>query len=61
MQQGFKSNLRSFYCELNPLIQFLVDTKAKLLAMPRHDRTRMAARFDSGIRLAAGHVSIVGR
>ena len=39
-----RASLRSFYCELNPLLQFLVDTKAKLLTMPRHDRTRLAAR-----------------
>lgn len=39
-----RANLRSFYCELNPLLQFLVDTKAKLLTMPRQDRIRLAGR-----------------
>lgn len=34
---------QSFYCELNPLLQFLVETKARVLAMPEQHRLRLAA------------------
>ena len=35
---------KCFYYELNPLLQFLIETKARILAMPRRDRLRPAAR-----------------
>ena len=34
-----------FYCELNPLLQFLVETKVSVLAMPERDRLRIASRL----------------
>ena len=37
---------RCFYCELNPLLQFLIETKARVLAMPERDRLRLAARVE---------------
>ena len=40
-----RANCRSFYCELNPLLQFLVGAKAMVLAMPGQDRMRLAARL----------------
>ena len=33
----------SFYCELNPVLQFLIETKARILAMSERDRIRLAA------------------
>ena len=38
-----RANLVSFYCELNPLLQFVVAAKAAVLTMPHHDRIRVAA------------------
>ena len=35
---------QGFYCELNPLLQYLVDTKARILTMPAAERLRLAAR-----------------
>lgn len=40
-----REDRQSFYCELNPLLQFLVDTKAKLLAMSEQDRLGLATRL----------------
>ena len=37
---------RCFYCEVNPLLQFLIETKAKILSMPRQDRFRLAVRVE---------------
>lgn len=37
-----RRGLMSFYCELNPLLQFLVNTKATILAMDRTERTQIA-------------------
>ena len=34
----------SFYCELNPVLQFLIETKAKVLGMPERARLRLASR-----------------
>ena len=38
---------RGFYCELNPLLQFLVDAKATVLTMPGADRARLATRLST--------------
>ena len=35
---------KCFYCELNPLLQFLIETKARVLAMLQRDQLRLAAR-----------------
>ena len=42
---------RGFYCELNPLLQHLVDTKARILTMPEGARLGLAGRLQD---LAAG-------
>ena len=42
---------QGFYCELNPLLQHLVDTKARVLTMAEGPRLRLAARLQE---LAAG-------
>ena len=36
---------RAYYCELNPLLQFLVETKATMLAMPERQRLALAERL----------------
>lgn len=41
-----------FYCELNPVLQFLIEAKTKVLAMSEQDRGRLATR----IRNLAGHL-----
>ena len=33
-----------FYCEVNPLLQFLIETKARVLSMPDRNRFRLATR-----------------
>lgn len=38
---------RCFYCELNPVLQFLIETKARILAMPDRTRSRLACRIRS--------------
>lgn len=35
---------QGFYCELNPLLQYLVNAKAQILAMPAGERLRLAGR-----------------
>lgn len=36
-----------FYCEVNPLLQFLIETKARVLSMPERDRLRLAGRVQN--------------
>ena len=36
---------QAYYCELNPLLQFLVEAKAAVLAMPRKQRQTLAGRL----------------
>ena len=47
---------QGFYCELNPLLQYLVDAKAQILTMPAGERLRLAARVR---RLAGALPSIL--
>lgn len=37
-----RRGLKATYCELNPLLQFLVETKAGVLALPPRERTALA-------------------
>jgi len=38
--------IRSFYCELNPLLQYLVETKSAILSLDSTGRTRLAGAID---------------
>ena len=38
---------KCFYCELNPVLQFLIEAKTRVLAMPERDRLRLAARVQN--------------
>lgn len=43
-----------FYCELNPVLQFVIQTKARILSLPHLDRLRLAARVqDLSINVAS--------
>ena len=39
------SGKKCFYCELNPVLQFLIDTKVRVLSMPERRRLRLASRL----------------